>query len=239
MPSFANAQMPTTSRGMTKSLQTRLDLKDFLYPMSFQETVGLLREKLTAQRVDMPMLVDVVAFKEDCGIADIYDQPIHFPYTRLSTAAHLLQMALVQAADGRGALVVRKGAVVITTTKRASIRYLLGQKITWACEKLAFAEAIDEISDISGVSVVLDPRIATDKLKMPITLSFRSDVTPDAALRRVAEMADLKLAVLGSAVYLTTAANAERLQQEERRLGIQPTPPSQLGKRIPSDPFSG
>jgi len=242
MSNSADAQMSTTSRALTKSLQTQIDLKDFALPMSFIESVALLNEKLTLQGVEARILVDVFAFKEDCGIAQIYDQPVHLPNIRRATAAHVLQMAMVQAADGKGAVVIRKGVVELTTTKRASIRYLLGQKITWACEKLTFAEAIDEISDMSGVSVVIDPRIAADKLKMPITLSFRSDVTPDVALRLAAEMADLKLAVLGSAVYLTTAANAERMLQEEGRLGIQPTPPSQAGKRVPGvsvDPFSG
>jgi hypothetical protein len=82
-----------------------------------------------------------------------------------------------------------------------------------------FSEAMEELSAITGASIVLDNRLG-DKLKTPVTASLKNDVTLEAALRMLTDMADLKVVFLPAGIYVThpfNAQNFEREMQEQKR----------------------
>jgi hypothetical protein len=78
-------------------------------------------------------------------------------------------------------------------------------------------EVIEELSELTGVSVVLDGR-AKEKAKALVTARFRNDVAMQDAVRMLAEMAELKVVHLVTGLFVTTPAQAQAMQKELRDL---------------------
>jgi hypothetical protein len=186
--------------------------------MSLKEALMLLSEKVAKQNAELPFLVNTEAFKAwNPDMPDIYDTQIRFPpYPRKMSIATALGIILSQVPDGNACYIVRNGLVEVTTNDRASIRSLLQERVQAAYMKKPLGDALDEIADATGLSVVIDPHVE-DKMKTPVSVCFRGDVAAETALRLLADMVELKVAVLPSGVYVTTPANADRLQREQKR----------------------
>jgi hypothetical protein len=73
----------------------------------------------------------------------------------------------------------------------------------------------EEFSSQTGISLVIDDRHA-DKLDIPMTATFRNDVTLEDALTIVTNKANLKVARLPSALYVTSPENARSLEAERK-----------------------
>lgn len=185
------------------------------------EASTTLREALEfiSERIDLTIVVDAQAFKAE-GIDAIEDVRIQLPKmigVKLSTALRLL-LTQVDAA-----YLIRSNYIEVTTVKRtrpdlwnAAERHL-APTVNVEFEKWPLHEALQELSDSSGISIVVDGR-AGDKAKAGVT-AILNNVPIDTAVLILADMADLRPVALDNVLYVTTKENAEFLQsrQEEQR----------------------
>jgi hypothetical protein len=207
-------------RNMRAVLHETIDMKDFQAPMTLKEALGLIQDKLNAKFKGediFPILIDANAFKaEDPEAADVYDTQVKFPpFPRHFTVAGALKHALSFVPSPKAAFLLRNGYVEVTTAKEASLKRLLRQKVFTNFERYPLAEAIEDLSAQTGVSVVLDPRLG-DKLKKPITAALNNDVPLEGVLRLLADMAEVKLFLGDDVIYITSPANAETLEKERK-----------------------
>jgi hypothetical protein len=75
------------------------------------------------------------------------------------------------------------------------------------------AEALGELSDLSGVSVVLDSRGQKED-KLVVSADFRNVPVQDA-VRDLADKAGMKSVFMENLLYVTSKKNAERLEKEK------------------------
>jgi hypothetical protein len=209
-------------RQLLAKLNDTMDMKDFQAPMTLKEALNLIQEKLQAKYKDadaLPILVNLEAFKgepTDSG-EQIYETQIKFPsFPRRMSVATALKVVLSQVVATKATFLARDHYVEITTVQEASLHRLLQQKVFAAFDRRPFAEAVEELSAPSGVSVILDPRLA-DKLKAPVTATLSHDIPLEGALRLLADTVGAKLYVSEDGVYITSAANAEALEKERKR----------------------
>jgi hypothetical protein len=112
--------------------------------------------------------------------------------------------------------------IEITTFKRASVEGRLQQPVAAKFDnrKLKLSEALRELSEMTGTSIVIDARIG-DKEDRQVTATFRNDVTLAGALRVLTEQADVKYVVLKEGIlFVTTPAHVETLRKENALLDI-------------------
>jgi hypothetical protein len=202
---------------LIRLMDDQMDMKDFQAPMSLKEAFGLMMEKFSSKGKELAILVDVEAFKrEEPKAAMIYETQVQFqPFPRRMALSQVLRLMLAKIDEPRASFVIRNGAVEITTSRQASTKRLLTERVMANFHQSPFDQAVEELSALTGASVVLDNRLG-DKLKVPITASLRNDVTLKCALRMLADMADLKVVFLPSAIYITDPINAQKLETEMR-----------------------
>jgi hypothetical protein len=196
-----------------------LETKDFLEPMPLKNFLQLIYENCAARGVDLPILVDIGSFKEedDSQPNGPYDDETKLPpVPKTLTIGHALQLGLSQIKSNNGTFIVRNGTIVVMTRRRASLAARLREPVLTRFEKTPLTEVMQRLSDMTGATVLLDPRLH-EKAQTPITADFRGDVPLESALRAVADMADLRIVLLiEGGVYVTTPANAEALEKQIR-----------------------
>jgi hypothetical protein len=209
-------------RQILARLSDTIDMKDMQAPMTLKEALALIQDKLNAKYKGddvLPILVNLEAFKSeptDSG-EQIYEMQVKFPqFPRRMSVATALKVALSQVVATKATFLVRDQYVEITSVNEASLNRLLQQKVFATFDRRPFAEAIEELSAPSGVTVILDPRLA-DKLKAPVTATLKYDIPLEGALRLLADTVGAKLYVSEDGVYITSAANAEALEKDRKR----------------------
>jgi len=215
-------------------LNEAVDMQAFQTPMSLKESLGLLMAHFAGKGKDLPILVDQGAFKEENPEgAGIYDTQVSFqPFPKKMRLATVLELILSKVDPPNATFVIRSGLIVVTTKKMASPRNLLQRTVLARFHHTPLSEAIDELSAITGATIVVDNRVG-DKLKTPISASLKNDLSLEAALHMLSDMADLKMVALPSGIYITEPANADRMRMElgERR--------STGEKSVKKDPAKG
>jgi hypothetical protein len=199
-----------------------IDTKDFQAPnMTVAEFLKILNGWLKNWDPDIAILVDVEAFKKETPDvytkeSDWYDQRVKIPAEpRRLNAVTLLRTALDQLPTKNATFVLRRGLFEITTTARATPHALAQEKVLAAFERVPLAVAVEELSLITGASVVFDPRVG-DKRNTAVTATFLNDVSLRTALGMMADMADLRVVMLEQGLYLTTPEHADALRKEQK-----------------------
>jgi hypothetical protein len=211
----AQGQKATENNAIIRLLDEMVDMKDFQQPMSMKEALGLLMEKFEVKGKALPILVDGASFRRENHTL-IYDEQVQFaPYPRQLAMGQLLQLMLSRVAKRDATFLVRNGAVEITTKKEACPEALLKRKVIARFSNTPFDEAMEELSAVTGASIVLDVRLG-DKLKAPVSASLKNDVSLGAALRMLSDMVDLKVVFLPGGIYVTHPFNADNMQRELR-----------------------
>jgi RNA polymerase sigma factor (sigma-70 family) len=133
-------------------------------------------------------------------------------------------------------------AIEITTT--AALRKELGiperrpllPLICDAFEATPIDQALGRVADYSGLSVVIDPRVA-DKTKTKTDAQLRN-VPTDTAVRLLADMAGLGVVQMDNVFYVTARENAATLQTEQAKLDAAqpPAKPTEKPSRSPAKP---
>jgi RNA polymerase sigma factor (sigma-70 family) len=221
------AMEKAASREMIANLREQIDMKDFQNPMTLQEVAGMVYDKFAFKGKELPILINWSAFKEENEKAeDVNQARIKFPpFPRVMSTATVLEIAISQIPDGKAALLIRQSYVEITTQKRASLPYLLKERVFVGFENQALVDAVQHLAYTTGISIALDPRVE-EKAKTRINATFHGDVTLAGALRILADMAELKMVDLKSGLYITTPANAKELEKELRDVEKTPESPS-------------
>jgi hypothetical protein len=180
-----------------------------------------LREALShiAERYKLTILIDTDFFKVDQNQPDVENQPIKLPKltdVRLITALR----AILQQINGD--FYTKDDVFVVVPRTYIETGRVLKHPVDVSFTKRPLAEALSELSDISGLSVVLDPRGQADGT-LTVTADFRNVPVQDA-VRVLADMAGMKSVVLDNLIYVTSVKNANHLanEKEKEREGMPP-----------------
>jgi hypothetical protein len=209
---------PVATQRLIRLLQEDIDLKDVPEKLKLKDVLELISTHLTRLNMgkDVLVVVDLQAFKVDNAKSnsdEIYGEDVEIPaFPKKMPTAQLLQIALGSVRTGNATYLFRAGALEVTTVKQASLPALRQQMVSAVFNQRPLSEAIQELSDLTGASVVMDKR-AGDELKTPVTATFRNDVSLGAALRMLVEMADLKLVVVEGSFYVTNQDRARAFEE--------------------------
>jgi hypothetical protein len=214
-----NLKMAPTD-ALLRALDQEIPTKDL--PHSFWPLLEYLTERTRATGTELPFFVDVRVFSND--VREVLDGRLPPPVfkaqplpSRMSIRS-IVQMALNEFDGGEATFLVRQGRVEITSKKAAALPNLLKQTLAASFDRQPLEFVLDDLSDITGVSVVVDGR-AGDRIRTPITARFRNDVPVLDALRMVTESAGLKLVELPGgqdptrALFVTTPEHARAMQR--------------------------
>jgi hypothetical protein len=212
---FAQVQDPKAFKlpGIQEKLATEIDTKDFTNPMIFKDFIALLRERCVGKGVELTVLIDLGSFREEKDDANPQEAPIQLPAVPgTMPVGQALRLAVAQLP---GAMIVRNGVAEVVARPAATPQALLKQKVLARFEKALFADVLRQLSEMSGVSVLLDPRVQ-EKAQMSVSADFRGDVPLESALRMLANMGELRVVLMDGGAYITTPRNAETLEKQMR-----------------------
>ncbi|MCI0684854.1 MAG: hypothetical protein L0Y71_22380 [Gemmataceae bacterium] len=152
-----------------------------------------------------PIVLHIQAFKdENPEIGDLYEMPIIWPKVKSLPRGKVLQLILGQIQSGSANFLIKPGYVLVTTN---DAMHANGQFVRGAAfVRLPLDEALQELSELSGISMVLDPRVG-DKAKTVVTARFPAETNVAQIARVLADMADLKAVRVDAIMYVTTRAN--------------------------------
>ncbi len=211
------SRLEAETSALVKLLDEPIDTKDLKEEVNAGKSfLNSLAEKIAAKGRELPIQIHVEAFKKGTKARSILDGELPFPTPHLPrrmSAGAFLRIMLAQFDDVETTFLIRNGVVEILPTKLATPKYLLQQRVTGSYYQEPLGEVLRTLSYQTGATVVLDSR-AGELVKAPITATFHNDVTLEAALRMVSEMAELKLVELADGLFVTTPPHAEILQQE-------------------------
>ena len=219
-PKAPNPKMAGTD-ALLDTLDLEISTKD-LFPNSFYGVLTFLTDKVRERNRELPFYVDASVFSKE--VRDVNEGLIPPPLLKAEllppgmAVRAILEMGLRQFDGGEGTFLVRQRQVEITTRTAASLPNLLKQTVAVSFDQQPLEFVLDDLSEITGVSVVLDGR-AGDRMRTPVTARFRNDVPLLEALRMVTESAGLKLVELPGgpvgtrALFVTTPEHAETLQR--------------------------
>ncbi len=178
----------------------QIDMKEFQQPMTLREALGLVNEKIAGQVPDFPTLVDVKAFENGAGV---YDTQIKFPVFNRLALGQVLDLLVNQLPGHDATYRVRKHWIEITTVDQLVPN---NQKVRAKFVNVPLADALRELSEQTGIGIVLDAR-AANKGKEPMTATFPPNTNLVTAAALLADMAGLKLRVVDRILYVTTPTN--------------------------------
>lgn len=171
-----------------------------------------LREALShiAERYKMTILVDTETFKADQDQPDIEGQPVklmRLPDVKVITALRAIFQQI------NGDFYIKDDVLTVVPRSYVQAGRVFKHPVDVNFSKRPLAEALTELSDLSGVSVVLDPRGQADG-NLVVTADFRNVPVQDA-VRVLANMADMKSVVMDNLLYVTSIENADNLEEEK------------------------
>jgi hypothetical protein len=215
----SNPKMAATD-ALMRTLDWEVPTKDL--PTSFFPLLDHLTEKARSTGREVTFFVDTKLFsKEVQAVIDGELPPPRFklqPLPARMTIRAILQNAVTQFDGEEATFLIRQGRVEITTKKAAALASLLKQTFVASFDRQPLEVVLDEISDLTGVSIVLDGR-AKEKARTLVTARFRNDVPLLEALQMVTECAELKLVELPGnsnsprALFVTTPEHAQVLRR--------------------------
>jgi hypothetical protein len=214
-----------TTRELLRWLEEPLDVKPYQSAMSLKEVLEGFTKAFAAKGKDLPLLVDDNAFKEaNPDAADVYDSPVKFaPLPRWMKFEAALRMALSKIPTNNATFLVRRGYIEITTLERGGPARLLEERVAATFGKRPLAEALEELADMTGATIVVDPRVG-DKAQTPITARFRNTISLEAAVRLLGEMAGLQVRVDEENVLFITSSPKAGPRDKQADLSLRGRP---------------
>jgi len=157
--------------------------------------------------------VDVERFKQQ-GADNVEDKqlPRGLPATREISLGMVLQDLLNQIEPVQASYLVRREHITIVPMSYLQAGLPL-EMIHVDFTKRALGEALWEVADLTGASIVLDAKRAGEKANTTITASFRQ--TPlVTAVALLANMAELQAVRVANLYYITSPENAAKLIEQ-------------------------
>ena len=141
-----------------------------------------------SQRFDIPILVDTEAFRNDVGINDIENQTVTLPKVEGAKLRMVLRLMLSQVqADFQ----LRDGVLFILPVTRVTNGQVFLQPVDASFHEAPLNVALQKLSDLTGVSVVLDVLRAAEKAHADVTAELNNVPLLDA-VRVLSDMAGLR-----------------------------------------------
>ncbi len=113
--------IPTTRelRQLRRMLHESVHLNTFRGPLTLKQALEQLYEQLSARGVELAMLVDQEAFREESRRLDIYEIPVRIPSTpRRVSVREFLKLLLEQIPSRNATLAFRPSYIEITTVRK-------------------------------------------------------------------------------------------------------------------------
>ncbi|MBI3409878.1 MAG: hypothetical protein HY040_16185 [Planctomycetes bacterium] len=198
-------------------------------PMTLWDFLVSVDKLLSEKGKELPIFINVARFKEENPDApDIFETQIRLkvpPRLKTVKLATLLRMALSQAPTNNATYLIRRDHVEITTNEAAHPERLLAKAVRARFEKTPLNEALEELAGMTGATIVLDGRVG-DSAKTLVSAAFNNSITLYDAVRLLAEMADLRVEVENSIMFVTSKPKTDGGPQKseihfrERRLDL-------------------
>jgi hypothetical protein len=213
------------TRDLLRWLEEPVEVKDYQVGMVLKEVLQKFTQTFAAKGKDLPLLVDVEAFKEaNPDAPDVYDTQVKFPpLPRRMTFEKALRFALSKIPTNNATFLVRRGCIEVTTLERGAPARLLEERVTANFHKRPLADVLDDLSDMTGATIILDPHIG-DAAHAPINARFRNSISLESAVKMLAKMAGLR-AILDEEDNLfvtTTPKKGSREKPSDLRLRDRP-----------------
>jgi hypothetical protein len=203
-------------------LNEPIEMRDLQVPnITLKELLFFLQDKMEkGAHPNVTIIADVEAFKDSNPDTPFLDVHVGFdgiPPVKRVPLGVVLRMALAKIPTRDATFIVRRGMILITTAERASGQALARERVAAVFDKRALSDAIQELAEITGASIVLDQRVGEERAT-PVSAVFANDVSLKTALDMLADMASLKVHVGEEGFYITTPENADILRKETRKL---------------------
>jgi hypothetical protein len=208
-----------------------MDLENGIPPnTTFSDALEFL-----AQHHEISIVIDSHAFLA-IGVQRPEETPVTLPKMTGVPLGTVLRMLVTQVKGDQynGSFVLRDGHVEVTTAAHSNIEIMmiLGNasllpRVQVEFDSVALDEALRELADSTGVTVVIDKKVGR-KAQEELTATL-NDVAIDTAVRLLADMAGLKLVIIENVLYVTSKDNAKELEAEQEkrkpRVEAPPGPP--------------
>jgi len=223
---IAQGKLPNSIAKMHETLAKTVSLEKGMDTQPLQDALDWFRDGH-----DLTVLVDQNSFTADLNIPDVVLQQVKLPKlvnVRLDT---VLEKVVSQV---QGGYLVKSDHIVITSAQRM-IREIWGDIATQvetfglprpmmraihaAFDKQPLANVLQELSDMSGTSVVLDGKRIGDKGQTAVSGQF-NNVPLDTAVRLLANQAGLRGIVVDNTILVTTEEHSSRVLQEQEKLAV-------------------
>ena len=136
------------SRTVLANLQHEMKSSTFADPMKFSEFLSLL---------SVTFVVDEEAFREEYPDAkDLLNQEIHLRNLPAKATGQLVLRHAVKQLPVKSAYVIRAGKVEIVPHARTAKEHMLNQTFHADFRERRLDQALEELSDLTGVSIVVD-----------------------------------------------------------------------------------
>jgi hypothetical protein len=192
------------------ALEQSVDSKIFKKEMPFKDFLKTLRDNLKDKGKDIGFVIDTEAFwvdnpdgpaAEDAMIVSLRTGKLHaltfikaVLHTNFSTATYR----------------VRKGYVEITTAAKAA--RFLEETLKPRTIDGRLDKVLEELAEETGISIVVDIRVQK-QAESAVRAKFLNGVSIGAALHILTDMAELRYVAVENAVYVTSPANARKMEQ--------------------------
>jgi hypothetical protein len=145
-----------------------------------------------------------MAFREENPDApDIYDTKVRFPAeVKQLTGGELLQIILSPVATNNASFLIKRNYIEITTVAKSSPAALLAMRIMARFDKTPLEDALAELSDLIGATILVDAQVA-EKARTPVSAALRNTITLDGAVRLLAAMAGLQATLEDDILFIT------------------------------------
>jgi hypothetical protein len=192
--------------------RTRQKLKRLITTPEFEKNTPLKEAlRYLSDKGGVTILLDIEAYKSDLQIMEPENYPIALPPIQDKRLEGVLGLILEQT---EGDFFVDNEGLVRVVPHNTYVDRILQRRVSANFSDRPLKEALRELSDETGVTVVLDERRAGDRVKTPVTVNFRH-VTVEAAVMILTDMAELQVVMIDRAVLVTTPENVRRIKHEQ------------------------
>ncbi len=206
----AQAETRTSSAAAvqkTTPMSAEVNRKKLNEPMPFalEEAMNMNEAIKLLEKAGFPrILINENSFKMDNpDAAPIADTQIRMQNVQGVSKVRVLRMILDQIPTNNGAFLVRPDFIEVLTNEESRPER---QFIEANFRNIPLEDALAELADQSGISIVIDGRVG-DKARTPVTARFQHESNLVTAVRLLADMAELKITVVDRAIYVTPKSN--------------------------------
>jgi hypothetical protein len=171
-----------------------------------------------SDRYDIALLINTQAFSEATGAENVEDMPVRLPKLVRVSLDTVLTLLMAQV---EGAYLIHRDYIEIVPRKRAwpeewtpDVRHIV-PNVTANFRERALDQALKELADQAGISVILDERATGHARSTRVTARFEQSPL-DTAVALLADMGDLNSVAMDNVLYVTSKANALAIRAERQ-----------------------